>query len=105
MTSKQRLHAVLFTKDECAPCFKTKVHVATLFQGRPELAEHFSQLAKENHPALIEAYEINLFPTLLITDQNIKGDQSNEVDRIIGGKAVRENLEAILEKINKERKL
>ena len=35
MTSKQRRHAVLFTKDECAPCFKTKVHVATLLGGPP----------------------------------------------------------------------
>ena len=57
MTSKQRRHAVLFTKDECGPCFKTKVHVATLLiNGRPELGEVFSQLAKENHPALVEAY-------------------------------------------------
>lgn len=104
MTSKSKPHAVLFTKEDCAPCFKTKVHVATLFQGRPELAEFFSHMAKENHPALIAAYGIDLFPTLLIVDQNIKGDETDEVQRVVGGKAVREQLEGILENINKERK-
>lgn len=102
MTSKTKPHAVLFTKEECAPCFKTKVHVATLLGGRPELGEYFSQLAKENHPALIAAYEIDLYPTLLITDQNIKGE-NNEIRRVVGGKAVRAELESILETINKER--
>ena len=105
MTSKQRRHAVLFTKEECGPCFKTKVHVATLFQGRPELGEVFSQLAKENHPALVEAYNLNLYPTLIITDQNIKGDETNEVHRIVGGQAIRSELEDILTEIYKERQL
>ena len=104
MTSKQRRHAVLFTKDECAPCFKTKVHVVTLLQGRPELGEVFSQLAKENHPALVEAYDLNLYPTLIITDQNIKGE-SNEVQRIVGGQAIRDQLEGILTEIHKERQI
>ena len=104
MTSKAKPHAVLFTKDECGPCFKTKVYVATLLGGRPELGEYFSQLAKENHPALIEAYEIDLYPTLLITDQNVAKGENNEIRRIIGGKAVRAELESILEEINKERK-
>ena len=46
---------MLFTKDECGPCFKTKVHLHTLINGRPELSEVLSALAKENHPALVEA--------------------------------------------------
>ena len=105
MTSKQRRHAVLFTKEECGPCYKTKVHVVTLLQGRPELGEVFSQLAKENHPALVEAYDLNLYPTLIITDQNIKGDETNEVQRIVGGQAIRSELEDILTEIYKERQL
>ena len=105
MTSKQRRHAVLFTKDECGPCFKTKVHLHTLINGRPELSEVLSVLAKENHPALVAAYELNLYPTLIVTDQNIKGDESNEVQRIVGGKAIREALECLLTDIYKERQL
>ena len=103
MTSKtSRRHAVLFTKDECGPCFKTKVHLHTLFGEKPLLSEVISTLAKENHPALVEAYALNLYPTLIITDQNIKGE-NNEVQRIVGGKAIREQLEDILTEIYKER--
>ena len=105
MTSKSRRHAILFTKDECAPCFKTKVHVATLLQGRPELGEVFSQMQKEYHSALVAAYDLNLYPTLLIVDQNIKGDETDEVERFVGGKLVREVLEGKLEEIYKERQL
>ena len=104
MTSKQRRHAVLFTKDECGPCFKTKVHVVTLLQGHPEFSEVFSQLAKENHPALVDAYELNLYPTLIVTDQNIKGG-NNEVQRIVGGQAIRDQLEDLLTEIYKERQV
>jgi hypothetical protein len=105
VTSKQRRHAVLFTKEECGPCFKTKVHLHTLINGHPELDEVISVLAKENHPALVAAYDLNLYPTLLITDQNIKGDESNEVQRIVGGKAIRESLEEILTDIYTERRV
>ena len=47
---------------------------------------------------------IDLYPTLLITDQNVSKGENNEIRRIIGGKAVRAELESILEEINKERK-
>ena len=104
MTSKSRRHAVLFTKDECGPCFKTKVHLHTLINGRPELSEVLSVLAKENHPALVEAYGLNLYPTLIITDQNIKGG-NNEVRRLVGGKLIREHLEEILTELHQERQL
>ena len=104
MTSKQHRHAVLFTKDECGPCFKTKVHLHTLINGRPELQETISVLAKESHPSLVDAYELNLYPTLIITDQNIKGG-NNEVQRIVGGQAIRDQLEDILTEIYKERQL
>lgn len=104
MTSKSRPHAILFTKENCGPCFKTKVHVATLLQGEPRLGEYFSQMAIENHSALREAYDLNLFPTLIIVDQNIKGE-NDEVERIVGGKAIREQLEGLLTTIYKERQL
>ena len=47
-----------------------------------------------------------LYPsTLIITDQNIKGDETNEVRRLVGGKLIREHLEEILSEIHKERQL
>lgn len=104
MTSKQRRHAVLFTKENCGPCFKTKVHLTTLLQGYPELGEVVSVMAIENHSALREAYGLNLFPTLLVVDQNIKGE-NDEIERIVGGKAIREQLEGLLTAIHKERQL
>ena len=65
MTSKQRPHAILFTKENCGPCFKTKVHLTTMLQGLPHLGEYLSVMAIENHSALREAYDLNLFPTLM----------------------------------------
>ena len=104
MTSKSRLHAVLFTKENCGPCFKTKVHLTTLLQEYPELGDVISVMAIENHSALREAYGLNLFPTLLVVDQNIKGE-NDEVERIVGGKAIREVLEELLITIYKERQV
>ena len=75
MTSKSRPHAVLFTKENCGPCHKTKLKLVTLLQEKPELGDYVSVLAVENHPALREAYGLNLYPTLLITDQNNKQEK------------------------------
>ena len=102
MISKRRRHAVLFTKENCGPCFKTKVHLATLMKGNPQFGGLISTLAIEDHHALREVYDLNLFPTLIVTDQNIKGD-NDEVERIVGGKAIRERLEELLIEIKKER--
>jgi thioredoxin-related protein len=85
--------AVLFTKEDCAPCLNTKAYI------KKELDEtlvydHLVVMKKENHSALVEAYELTLFPTLLIVDK--KGE---EITRVVGGNKIQAQLEYILEGI------
>ena len=92
-----RLHAVLFTKEGCPPCGKTKEFAYDIIENNLDLAETLSFMKKENHSALVEAYSLSLFPTLLIT-----GPNGLEVQRFVGGKAVREVLEDKLIEIYRE---
>ena len=55
-------------------------------------------MQKENHSALVVAYELNLYPTLLVVDEYGK-----ELQKIVGGKNVRENLVNILNTIKANR--
>lgn len=96
MTS--RLHAVLFTKENCGPCLKTKEFLNDLLYGDYRLGETVSVMKKENHFALVDAYDLNLYPTLLVV-----GPQGIEIqERIVGGKKIRENLEELLTHIYRE---
>jgi glutaredoxin len=83
-----RLHACLFTKEGCPPCIKTKEFAYDVIENNLDLAETLSFMRKEAHSALVEAYQLNLYPTLLIV-----GPNGLEIERIVGGKAVREVLE------------
>ena len=96
MTS--RLHAVLFTKENCGPCLKTKEFLNDLLDGDYRLGETISVMKKENHSALVEAYGLNLYPSLLIVGPN--GIEVQE--KIVGGKKIRENLEETLIQIYRE---
>ena len=98
MTS--RLHAVLFTKEKCLPCELTKVKLLDIVTEHMGLNETISVLAKENHSALVEAYELKLYPTLLIV-----GPNGLEQERIVGGKKIREILEEKLIHIYRENQL
>ena len=92
-----RLHAVLFTKEACPPCIKTKEHAYDILENNLDLTETLSFMKKENHSALVEAYQLNLYPSLLIV-----GPNGLEMERIIGGKAVREVLKEKLIEIYRE---
>lgn len=85
------MHAVLFTKEDCAPCNGVKDHLHKLIQARANTVDYISTLKKENHQALVEAYNLKLFPTLLIVDRT-----GEEQDRITGGNAIKENLAGLL---------
>ena len=82
---------MLFTKDDCRPCQLTKEFINELLEASPGLSEALSILKKENHSALVEAYELDLYPTLLIV-----GPNGTELDRIVGGAAIRDCIEAEL---------
>ena len=85
------LHAVLFTKEGCPPCNAVKTHLADLIESRAHTVDYISTLKKENHQALVEAYDLKLYPTLLIVDRN-----GEEQDRLIGGQLIKDNLAGLL---------
>ncbi len=89
--SRQR--AVLFTKENCKPCELTKELVFAL---KPALHKNLSVMKKENHSALVEAYQLELFPTFLIVD-----DHGEEIDRLVGGQRIRDNIVNLLSTINR----
>ena len=92
-----RLHAVLFTKEGCPPCAKTKEFAYDILENNLDLAETISFMKKENHSALVETYSLSLYPTLLVV-----GPNGLELDRVVGGKAIREILEEKLIEIYRE---
>ena len=96
MTTSDVAHrAVLFCKQDCKPCTITKEFV---FAIKPRLTEYLSIMQKENHPALVAAYDLELYPTLLVVDEF-----GHELQKIVGGKNVRENLVNILNTIRYNR--
>ena len=77
-------HVLLFTKDACPPCEQTKEFLFDTLEKNLELWQVVTVMRKEHHKALVETYELDLFPTLLIV-----GPNGMEMDRVVGGKAVR----------------
>tara|TARA_R100000406_G_C3111392_1_gene124477 strand:- start:1098 stop:1397 length:300 start_codon:yes stop_codon:yes gene_type:complete len=90
MTSSAN-HAVLFTKEHCLPCTKTKDYLRQIYKEDTDLANYISVMKKENHSALVAAYGLTTYPTLLIV-----GPSGVELDHVIGGEAIRKNLKGIL---------
>ena len=84
-------HAVLFTKEHCLPCTKTKEYLREIYAEDPDLANYISVMKKENHSALVESYGLTVYPTLLIV-----GPSGVELDHVVGGAAIRKNLKGIL---------
>ena len=89
--NRSQRHAVLFTKELCPPCSKTKDYLNELVEDDPDLGNFISVLNKDNHTALIQEYDIKLFPTLIIVDK-----QGEELDRIGGGEVIRNTLKGVL---------
>ena len=83
--------AVLFTKEDCLPCTLTKDHLNTLLSFTPNFGDNISVLQKENHRALVKAYELESFPTLMLVDSD-----GEEMGRLVGGKSIREDLRGVL---------
>ena len=92
-----RTHAVLFTKEKCGPCIKTKEFIYDLLEHNLSLTETLSFMKKENHSALVESYSLELYPTLLIV-----GPNGLELDRVVGGAAIRDCIEEKLVNIYRE---
>lgn len=76
---------VLFKMKNCAPCLNAAKALDAVLEKNPEYKEHVTQLWKENHRALVAAYELKVFPTCLALDATL-----DEVDRRIGSKELSE---------------
>ena len=85
--------AILFTKEDCPPCIKTKEFINSTIDEYLA-AEHLVVMKKENHSALVTAYDLNKFPILLLVNRH-----GEETSRIIGGQSIREQIQYILEGI------
>jgi hypothetical protein len=89
-TSEMR--AVLFTKENCAPCLNTKIYIQETYYKEDApyegslLPDNLVIMRQEDHPALVSAFHIDKFPTLIVT----KGP--DELDRVVGGVNIRGNL-------------
>ena len=83
--------AVLFTKEDCLPCTLTKDHLNTLLSFTPNFSDHISVLQKENHRALVKAYDLEYFPTLMLVDSD-----GEELGRMVGGQSIRDDLRGVL---------
>ena len=65
-------HLVFYKKHDCAPCLNANENLKYVLNLSPELDQHITVLQKEDHPDLVKANEITLYPTVLILDQNQK---------------------------------
>ena len=54
---------ILFTKQDCGTCKRVKN-----FMRVNGLLEHVTIMEKENHPALVSAFQLGLYPTLVVAE-------------------------------------
>ena len=95
-TSDYPTRVTLFTKEDCLPCTQTRKYLYDNFYSDVadyRLIEVLTVMKKDDHPALIAAFNIELFPTLLIHCEG------RELDRVVGGRDIRGNLRYILTEV------
>ena len=93
-TSSSPIRASLFTKEDCLPCAQTKQYIYdNFYQDELDwpMLDALTILRKEDHPALVAAFELSMFPTLIIHQDGV------ELERIIGGKNIRGNIRYYLD--------
>lgn len=78
-SSGQPFKLVFFKKKECGPCLQAAENLGAVLDANPDLSRYVSVLQKEDHPALVAAFELEMYPTVLILDK-----ESNEVGRKVG---------------------
>lgn len=78
-TTSKPAHLVFYKKSGCQPCDIAFENLSEILMLYPELAAHITVLQKEDHPELVAKNNIDLYPTVLIVD-----DQSNEIARKVG---------------------
>jgi hypothetical protein len=71
----------LFKKEDCAPCIGASEALNRVLEEHPEYSYIVTVFKKENHPALVAAYELEMYPTAIIFDVD-----THELGRKIGGR-------------------
>lgn len=92
--SSSPVRATLFTKEDCLPCARTKQYIYdNFYQDELDwpLLDALTILRKEDHSALVAAFELQLYPTLIIHQDG------EELERIVGGHNIRGNLRYYLD--------
>mgnify|MGYP003348261288 CR=1 FL=1 len=79
MTISKPARLVFFKKDGCGPCEMAIKALNQVLEQHPNYEQYVSIIQKENAPALVAAYELNLYPTVLIMDKD-----SHELSRKVG---------------------
>ena len=79
MTTSNPNKLIFFAKEDCAPCLNTKVALDYVLIEHPEYRDIVTVMIKENHPALVAAYDLKMYPTVIIFDEN-----NQEITRRIG---------------------
>ena len=93
-TSSSAIRASLFTKEDCLPCAQTKQYIFdNFYQDELDwpLLDALTIFRKEDHSALVAAFELSMYPTLIIHQDGV------ELERIVGGKNIRGNLRYYLD--------
>lgn len=81
MTTSSPHKICLFKKEDCAPCTGASEALDRVLERHPEYSYIVTVFKKENHPALVAAYELEMYPTAIIFDVD-----THELARKIGGK-------------------
>jgi thiol-disulfide isomerase/thioredoxin len=79
MTTSKPARLVFFKKKGCEPCKLATRELRQVLDQYPEYEPYVKVMLKENVPSLVAAYELELYPTVLIMDKN-----NNELSRKVG---------------------
>lgn len=86
-TSNLPVHKlILFKKQGCYPCKTAQENLDRVLSKFPEYHKYIAVLQKENHQALVVSYDLNLYPTVLVMDE-----ESNELSRKVGARFLTED--------------
>ena len=72
---------VFFKKENCAHDLNVQQQLDEVLYLYPEFRNYAVVMQKENHPALVAAFELKMYPTVLILDAT-----GNEISRKVGSK-------------------
>ena len=78
-TSKVPAGLVFYKKEGCPPCHQASLALQYVLKINPEFEPYITVLQKEEVPELVEANNVDLYPTVLLVD-----DEGKEITRKVG---------------------